>query len=1374
MNKRDLIKALFKNPTIKALYESGHFNATDINRAILTEASESEKAPMDNTEPDDKGGVESTTTDAKEDSQKQKKEYLSLAKLIVSTNTLINKPEYVKKQAEFLKSLDDENFLKELVLAYLKESNKTDQTNTVDGLIDKYAGDESIKSLQQQIAKLKASLDKIQGKSATPSEEPSNPSVNEYVNGLANEFDEKVSKQLQLELERLIEREGITVTKAFIMYAIKGEEKLQESEEGGQTDLFMSQKVEPFLAAAGLEENQRIKDFLGQLVSKQNIQDIYAAIDKEINLPQDDVPTDDSTEEDLKQKRQQLANRASAALSVLNVKDSELLKNDVFMIFMGSVLEKEGVIREAEEQLESYVEKYIPQLEDEETRKEFYITQEEVGDLKTFLSANKDNVDKIITAAIKATKDNKDPNMDDESPPELAELQENWNEVLMTFFGKNPKKSSFMRRLLLRSQAQMLYGVMDVLEQISDPEQMSAYTDMNQDDEREKQADKAKEPELQKEGSLGDAMKKAEEEEQEKEFRAQQLKNQESELKAVQRASMQKAAQDFTTEPKQKEEPEVQQDKVELPAKTRRIIKQDLQSMVDLLRQLKLAIKDYSMYATRKSADPRFDGSKLKANMDELLVQVQDDIYDLHSNLKPADLAPEPDDENIEEALNGIMLEEDDPERQAKIQLVRETYDNAKREYIYVLMPSMEEPNWSKSQASAKKILDILKEEKFISLFPTGMKTAGGKVMTVGKAYESMTAVIQEFVETVRNIVLISKKKYISKPSLTEAKNKLKKISIEIAELFRVPSKFSPEEIKQAKEEEATNPDNQALTPEPAEKLEQKEEDNAPSPSTPDTPVDGTDTEEESREQLTYSKDIKNQLQLDLDENEPLILDYFSILAKELFKLLNVKSPLEENAFSGVRKFAKGVKRSLTTDDSEAYKQVFNSINYDFEGNKPLKSIIFTALSSHPNKRKFLSKYDFKQIGAKTTDFFEKFDRLVDFVRDPDYTSINPIPLAKELQRVGDIDSIRTDDEGGDQRSPIDVEEFKSLLEKYKQRSIEPRSADLKTLINGLGGKYGQKVSDFLISKYTPKLTTEGVKDAREKEEKGDRLAKALANMVEETKAATDPKFPTGRYKTIIGDIEQDKVSRGKLLREYKDLVNQISSLGSSEERATISSLEKGNLPTNPQVKGRIKEVMKFIPDFLSLKKDLKPPFEIKFFLESFIKPVKKNPDLIPSEDDLEFNILDYYEEYLTNEDTLLGPMEMYDLKLLKDNPAKETSEIAFEDLTELNKRGMQALLKKVDIKDLPKALKNVSPEILEFFLSHLSKRQAQDVREEIEFAGSNPSEQKEAKQRITTIAQRLKEQGVIYLDKKGSEGGTVEEALKPIIATMLKEHYNH
>lgn len=956
MNKKELIKALFKNPTIKALYESGNFNATDINRAILTETEENDyqktmnaakkiediindinagfpageysvtdldeaqqeilksydgkdpipllKTLMEDglasalegdlggqiitrvgkdaiselnktfsklkndlkTNPEDSENNTSTT----EYSDKEKKEYLNLTKLVLKANALINKTEFVEKQADFLKNLDDKDFLEELVSTYLNVSNQTDQTNRVNNLIDKYAKDESIKPLQQQIAKLKVSLGKIQGKLTTPSEEPSNVSVNQYVDGLANEFDEKATKPALQKLTQWSyetansDAKNMSILKAFIAYAAQNKKPVNESEQEVQRNVFLDASVKQFvqeLESNGVGEDllTLARSILEKAATNKGFQEIFEDLKDNMNLP-----ASSPEEESIQKKRQQLLQRASSALALLNIENSELLKNDVFMIFMGSVLEKEGVIREAEEQLESYVEKYLPQLENEETRKEFYITQEEVGDLKTFLETNKDNVDKIITAAIKATKDNKDPSMDDESPPELAEFQENWTEVLMTFFGKNPKKSSFMRRLLLSSQAEMLYGVIKVLQDISDPEKMASYTDMNQDDEREKKAEKPETPDSTP-AQPANSETAAEENPTNDQTTTDEtvreaLRDMIPSIRTGTGMNLNNSepnkpddteVEDPQTEPDQPQpEPEAQSDKVELPAKTRRIIKQDLQSMVDLLRQVKKAIGSYSQYSTQKSGDPRFDGSTLKKDMDNLLAQVQDDIYDLWSNLKPVELAPEEDDSSLEEALSGIVLEDADPERQEKIKLVREVYDKAKEEYIYTLMPSMKGNDWGKSQTSAKQILDILKKDEFISLFPTVTKTTGGRVMTLGEAHDSMKQIIQEFIETVRDIVLISKTKYISSTSLTQAKRNLLYISREIAALFRVPSKFSTDEIKQAKEEESTKPENQAITPEPTENLENAPEDNDPGPTSPedDQPEDPAADEEPTSE----------------------------------------------------------------------------------------------------------------------------------------------------------------------------------------------------------------------------------------------------------------------------------------------------------------------------------------------------------------------------------------------------------------------------------------------------------------------------------------------------------------------------------------------
>jgi len=483
-------------------------------------------------------------------------------------------------------------------------------------------------------------------------------------------------------------------------------------------------------------------------------------------------------------------------------------------------------------------------------------------DLKTVFTAAKLKIDVKSIWDLSQKKESEpekevDPN-EDVSPPDLAEFQEKWTEELQTFFGKNPKKSSFMRRLLLRSQAEMLYKVLATLEEIADPAKMAALTDMNQDDEKENQAEEEVKSQLQEilGGSTALRIPRQSEDSSEEEIAdpVSILKTREPWVDFVNRGPAPLSPGDAGYV-----DPEEKQDKVELPAENKRIIKQDLQSMVDLLRQVKKAISSYSKYSTQKSVDPRFDGSKLKANMDDLLTQVQDDIYDLYSNLKPAapKATPKPEDNNsgdledfndipvepgsnIEEALNGIMLEEADPERQEQIKFVREVYDKAKEEYIYSLATSMEGGKWSESQQSAKDILKILKDDKFISLFPTGMKTASGRVMTVGKAYEVMKEMIQDFIETVRDIVLISKTKYISTPSLTQARNNLLQISTKIADLFQVASKFPAKEIKKAKEAEAANPTNQALTGEASEKLEQGSEDNGPTAEvTTDDAADG-------------------------------------------------------------------------------------------------------------------------------------------------------------------------------------------------------------------------------------------------------------------------------------------------------------------------------------------------------------------------------------------------------------------------------------------------------------------------------------------------------------------------------------------------------
>ena len=977
MNKRELIKALFKNPTIKALYESGHFDASDINRAILMEASDDENSK------ENEEVLKMLMSDLKDlkltyDELEKKISTMRVSGKKKEAKEFVKQNNQVRKQIESLEARILE--LRKAVATDVKVTKAADATKSqeddevartvsmkisdmLDGLnidIKRKAQDMDAGNITQRIFDHEEEIDAVIDlaapdikkekdavKAAQAGEEPNAEKTAELApvakgwknalksareaitsKGLTKEKIDKATQSPEAFREIFNLRSGTDASTALAQFkAIDTDwlneqlgkvRELQDQEQKAQEAARIAATLESWnnYLKAKLNQQPRFqipKGFKFPDSTPKSEEDFKQQFIAPLEKATKEAPTPTAPQE---QDYIYIADQVIAQAPDLLSKEDLAVKGMKEFIGWYVAGRSSGSLNEADGPSGA-----LTEIDKEYAQRVLQYNGTGKAAVIKHINSNQDrwnNIFKGLEDLIKAKKisinkpeDKQDPSLEDESPPELAELQENWTDVLMTFFGKNPNKSSFMKRLLLRSQAEMLYGVMDVLEQISDPEQMSAYTDMNQDDEREAQADKAQ---LQEVFPGGPA-------------RSGVLKIPKNEPDAPTDEPEQEEVQ---PEPEQSQpEPEAQSDKVELPPKTRRIIKQDLQSMVDLLRQLKLLIKDYSMYATRKSADPRFDGSKLKANMDELLVQVQDDIYDLHSNLKPTDLAPEEGDENLEEALNGIMLEEDDPERQAKIQLVRQTYDNAKKEYIYVLMPSMEKPNWGKSQASAKKILDILKEEKFISLFPTGMKTAGGKVMTVGKAYESMTAVIQEFIETVRDIVLISKEKYIAKTSLTQAKNKLKKISITIADLFRVPSKFSPEEIKKAKEEEAANPENQALTPEPQKRLEQKDGDNTTAAPTGEEPVTATAVIDDEEDGVTEPEEPVNAVEI----NKQNLEEYFNLRdPKEKYILQPLLSFLEKMISDSINESFIGKIRGGFRKATASRKKIYKQIEGDLEG----------------------------------------------------------------------------------------------------------------------------------------------------------------------------------------------------------------------------------------------------------------------------------------------------------------------------------------------------------------------------------------------------------------------------------------------------------
>ena len=99
-----------------------------------------------------------------------------------------------------------------------------------------------------------------------------------------------------------------------------------------------------------------------------------------------------------------------------------------------------------------------------------------------------------------------------------------------------------------------------------------------------------------------------------------------------------------------------------------------------------------------------------------------------------------------------------------------------------------------------------------------------------------------------------------------------------------------------------------------------------------------------------------------------------------------------------------------------------------------------------------------------------------------------------------------------------------------------------------------------------------------------------------------------------------------------------------------------------------------------------------------------------------------------------------------------------FEDIANVDDRGIQAILKEVENKQLAFALKSSTPELQEKILSNMSARAAESVKEEMEFLGPvRVSDVQESQQAIVEVARRLEEAGEIVIAGRGGEGELIE-----------------
>lgn len=119
-------------------------------------------------------------------------------------------------------------------------------------------------------------------------------------------------------------------------------------------------------------------------------------------------------------------------------------------------------------------------------------------------------------------------------------------------------------------------------------------------------------------------------------------------------------------------------------------------------------------------------------------------------------------------------------------------------------------------------------------------------------------------------------------------------------------------------------------------------------------------------------------------------------------------------------------------------------------------------------------------------------------------------------------------------------------------------------------------------------------------------------------------------------------------------------------------------------------------------------------------------------------------------EEQVMGDIQQTDEELAD---KIQDSMFVFENLLELDDRGIQALLRELQTDQLIIALKGADEPVREKFISNMSRRAAETLREDLEARGPVKLSEVEANQKeIVAIARRMADAGDIVLASKGSE----------------------
>jgi flagellar motor switch protein FliG len=134
---------------------------------------------------------------------------------------------------------------------------------------------------------------------------------------------------------------------------------------------------------------------------------------------------------------------------------------------------------------------------------------------------------------------------------------------------------------------------------------------------------------------------------------------------------------------------------------------------------------------------------------------------------------------------------------------------------------------------------------------------------------------------------------------------------------------------------------------------------------------------------------------------------------------------------------------------------------------------------------------------------------------------------------------------------------------------------------------------------------------------------------------------------------------------------------------------------------------------------------------------------------------VDAIAEILNRLDRGIEKKILEDLEIIDQNLAVNIRNLmfVFEDIIKLDDRAMQALMKEIDMKGLPLALKGADDDIRDLFFKNMSEKAATLLKDELEMMGPVMAKDVSAAQaQIVEIIKALEEAGQIMIRSEGEE----------------------